>query len=271
MRNDSQSVTETRPKPAVPDVRPAVDQGERTSSYQRRWFILKGNLLFYKDRPDDRDPVGVIVVEGCTVQLCESEEQFAFSLVWSEPGLRTYKLAAEDESSQESWIKALLVASHSYLTLLLKDMEKQYRDVLEVYSSDPAKSHILDTLSPDQATVSATWQSTGTSAFPHCQAVNAAAEASFTSGQKLWTPPTVSRSANRKSPKLWPKRNANVVPINAPAPPLGECPEFGLGAREDFGKLHEDFGKEVKELMADWLKRERGDKDVQEGDLINFG
>lgn len=89
--------------------------------------MLKGNLLFYKDKPTDRDLVGVIVLEGCTVQLCESEEQFAFSLVWSDVGLRTYKFAAEDQSSQESWIKALLSASYSYLALLVADMEKKYR------------------------------------------------------------------------------------------------------------------------------------------------
>lgn len=89
--------------------------------------MLKGNLLFYKDRQTDRDLVGVIVLEGCTVQLCESEEKFAFSLVWSEPGLRTYKFAAEDQASQESWIKALLSASHSYLALLVVDMESKYR------------------------------------------------------------------------------------------------------------------------------------------------
>lgn len=89
--------------------------------------MLKGNLLFYKDRQTDRDLVGVIVLEGCTVQLCESEENFAFSLVWSEPGLRTYKFAAENQASQESWIKALLSASHSYLALLVVDMESKYR------------------------------------------------------------------------------------------------------------------------------------------------
>lgn len=104
-----------------------VLQGEIKSSYQKRWFVLKGNLLFYKDRPADRDLTGVIVLEGCTVQLCESEEQFAFSLVWSEPGLRTYKFAAEDQASQESWIKALLSANHNYLALLMMDLEKKYK------------------------------------------------------------------------------------------------------------------------------------------------
>uniref|UniRef100_A0A4W6CN82 PH domain-containing protein n=1 Tax=Lates calcarifer TaxID=8187 RepID=A0A4W6CN82_LATCA len=44
-------------------------KGEIKTSYQKRWFVLKGNLLFYKDRPADRDPIGVIVLEGCTVQL----------------------------------------------------------------------------------------------------------------------------------------------------------------------------------------------------------
>lgn len=102
-------------------------QGEIKTSYQKRWFVLKGNLLFYKERSADRDVSGVIVLEGCTVQLCESEEQFAFSLVWSEPGLRTYKFAAEDQASQESWIKALLSANHSYLALLVQDMENKYK------------------------------------------------------------------------------------------------------------------------------------------------
>jgi len=89
--------------------------------------VLKGNLLFYKDRPSDREAAGVIVLEGCIVQLCESEEQFAFSLVWSEPGLRTYKFSAEDQAGQESWIKALLSANHGYLALLVMDLEKKYR------------------------------------------------------------------------------------------------------------------------------------------------
>lgn len=104
-----------------------VTQGERNTSYQKRWFVLKGNLLFYKDRPADRDLIGVIVVEGCSVQLCDSDEQFAFSLVWSEPGLRTYKLAAEDQDSQVGWIKALHSANHRYLALLVMDLESQHR------------------------------------------------------------------------------------------------------------------------------------------------
>ena len=102
----------------------------RNSSYQKRWFVLKGNLLFYKERRSERELLGVLVLEGCSVQLCESDERFAFSVVWSEShvaGGRVYKLAAEDQSTQESWLKALLSANHAYLQLLLMDLEARYR------------------------------------------------------------------------------------------------------------------------------------------------
>ncbi|KAG7277584.1 hypothetical protein CRUP_013902 [Coryphaenoides rupestris] len=105
-------------------------KGERSSSYQKRWFVLKGNLLFYKDRPSDRELLGVLVLEGCSVALCESDERFAFSVIWSEEhvaGGRTYKLAAEDQPTQESWLKALLSANHTFLLLLLMDLEDRYR------------------------------------------------------------------------------------------------------------------------------------------------
>lgn len=86
----------------------------------------------------------------------------------------------------------------------------------------------------------------------------------------LQVPPISSKPTNKRSPKLWPKRNANVVPINVPAPPQGEWSVTGSGPKVEFSELHEDFGKEVKELIADWLRR--GQKDViQEEDLIDFG
>uniref|UniRef100_A0A8D0BV83 PH domain containing endocytic trafficking adaptor 1 n=1 Tax=Salvator merianae TaxID=96440 RepID=A0A8D0BV83_SALMN len=44
-------------------------KGERNTAYHRRWFVLKGNLLFYFEDREGRDPVGVIILEGCTVEL----------------------------------------------------------------------------------------------------------------------------------------------------------------------------------------------------------
>ena len=44
-------------------------------NFQRRWFVLRGNLLFYFEKKSERsDPAGVIVLEGCTVELAEEEQ-----------------------------------------------------------------------------------------------------------------------------------------------------------------------------------------------------
>lgn len=42
-------------------------RGEINKSWQKRWFVLKGNLLFYFERKGDREPLGMIILEGCTV------------------------------------------------------------------------------------------------------------------------------------------------------------------------------------------------------------
>ncbi|XP_017291288.1 sesquipedalian-1-like isoform X2 [Kryptolebias marmoratus] len=232
-------------------------KGEIKTSYQRRWFVLKGNLLFYKDRPADRDVVGLIVLEGCTVQLCESEEQFAFSLVWSEPGLRTYKFAAEDQASQESWIKALLSASHGYLALLVLDMEKKYRDALSEFSSKPVKPFVMPNFEASSLSMQASHPA---------QLLGAGAPLS--SNQELQAP---NRPTAKKSPKLWPKRPTNTALAGTPALPASEWSPLSFGSEDDFVKLHEDFGQEVKDLIAVWSKKRHGGGLVQEENLIDFG
>lgn len=42
-------------------------RGEVNKGFQRRWFVLKGNLLFYFEKPGDKEPLGVVVLEGCTI------------------------------------------------------------------------------------------------------------------------------------------------------------------------------------------------------------
>uniref|UniRef100_A0A3Q3IZF4 Sesquipedalian n=1 Tax=Monopterus albus TaxID=43700 RepID=A0A3Q3IZF4_MONAL len=225
-------------------------KGEIKTSYQKRWCVLKGNLLFYKERPSDRDLIGVIVLEGCTVQLCESEEQFAFSLVWSDPGLRTYKFAAEDETSQESWIKALLSANHNYLALLVTDMENKYKGEIKTLCVFICVGEKEDALF---------WR-----AAVRCIA------SLFAAAYQIPSLAVVTGTTGIRSPKLRHKGNANVLPISAPALPVGERSGICLG-KEEFSKLHEDFGKEVKELIAEWSKQRRGGAAAQEENLIDFG
>ncbi|XP_061160409.1 sesquipedalian-1-like [Syngnathus typhle] len=236
-------------------------KGDIRPSYHKRWFVLKGNLLFYKDHPDDRDLIGVIVLEGCTVQLCESEEQFAFSLVWSELGLRPYKFAAEDQASQESWIKALLSANHGYLSLLVMDLEKKYKETLEALFSDPANSgaaipNVGCQRSPQLSTLSRhPAGAAGPTAIPV---------------PTLQTPTVPLKTTVKRSPKLWPKRTANVTPINGPAPPAGDWSVVCSGTREEFSKLHDDFGKEVKDLIADWSRNGRAGQVTLQENLIDL-
>ncbi|XP_024614240.1 sesquipedalian-1 [Neophocaena asiaeorientalis asiaeorientalis] len=41
-------------------------KGGRHAAYHRRWFVLRGNMLFYFEDAASREPVGVIILEGCT-------------------------------------------------------------------------------------------------------------------------------------------------------------------------------------------------------------
>lgn len=104
-------------------------QKKRNGVYHRRWFVLKANLLFYQERPADRHLLGVIVLEGCAVRVVEADVDFAFSLVFPGPDLKTYRFAAADGPSQESWVKTLLSSSHCYLCLLLRELRAQYEGV----------------------------------------------------------------------------------------------------------------------------------------------
>ncbi|XP_072312676.1 sesquipedalian-1-like [Eucyclogobius newberryi] len=248
-------------------------KGEIKTSYSKRWFILKGNLLFYKEKPADRDLIGVIVLEGCTVQLCESDEQFAFSLVWSEPGLRTYKLAAEDQASLEDWIKILLSATHQYLAVLLTDMEKNYREALGGSSREMAKpnpfvmpyfpvseaGHSSSSFPQPPSSSQPTFASSSSEAGP-------ALGLDLSAGAMLQPSPAIStKPAPRKSPMLRPKKATNAVNIQASAM-FFDMAGVKLDSQDEFLKLHEEFGKEVKKLISHWAKRR---PDGQE-DLIDF-
>ncbi|KAI4888578.1 hypothetical protein NFI96_021063 [Prochilodus magdalenae] len=232
-------------------------QGEVNTSYQKRWVTLKGNLLFYRERPGDREVLGVIVLEGCSVQLCDSDEQFAFSLVFSEAGLRTYKFSAGNQANLEGWVKALHSANHSFLSILQQDLRQQYLEAAKAAGVKPVDCPLLekDIMSHSQR--------------PYLASVFYSVPGAKESGgpgnnQLLQAPPT--KHAGKRSPKLWPKRHAHVMPLNGPAPPLGDWSE----PTEDFSKMHEDFGKEVRRLVAEWRKRGRETVALPEGDLIDL-
>ncbi|XP_067011120.1 sesquipedalian-1 [Anabrus simplex] len=108
-----------------------VKRGEVNKGYQRRWFVLKGNLLFYFEKRGEKEPVGVIVLEGCTIELAEDEEQFGFKIVFHGTGNRSYTLGAESQESMEQWMKALACASYDYMKLMVAELQRQLDEMEE--------------------------------------------------------------------------------------------------------------------------------------------
>ena len=108
-----------------------MKRGEVNKSFQKRWFVLKGNLLFYFDKPEEREPTGVIIIEGCTVELAEMTDAFTFELVFPGAASRTYVLAASTQEDMESWMKAITCASYDYMKLMVAELQRQVDELNE--------------------------------------------------------------------------------------------------------------------------------------------
>lgn len=104
-------------------------RGEVNKSWQRRWFVLKGNLLFYFERKGDREPLGMIILEGCTVELAEEGEQYCFQIIFHGPNNRTYYLSTETQSNMEQWMKALTCAGYDYMKLMVAELQRQLDEI----------------------------------------------------------------------------------------------------------------------------------------------
>uniref|UniRef100_A0A8D8L3Q7 Sesquipedalian-1 n=1 Tax=Culex pipiens TaxID=7175 RepID=A0A8D8L3Q7_CULPI len=104
-------------------------RGEVNKSWQRRWFVLKGNLLFYFERKGDREPLGMIILEGCTVELAEEGEQYCFQIIFHGANNRTYYLSTESQGNMEQWMKALTCAGYDYMKLMVAELQRQLDEI----------------------------------------------------------------------------------------------------------------------------------------------
>ena len=98
-------------------------KGELNRGYQRRWFVLKGNLLYYFEKRSDKEPIGVIVLDNCHVELAESGEPYAFQITFGGDGSRTYILGADTSKEMESWMRAITHSSYEYLRMMVESFE----------------------------------------------------------------------------------------------------------------------------------------------------
>ncbi|XP_005105404.1 sesquipedalian-1 [Aplysia californica] len=103
-------------------------KGEVNKGFQKRWFVLKGNLLFYYEKKGDKEPLGVIILEGCTIELAEDTDNFLFMINFASSGLRTYCLSAHSQESMESWMKALSCAGYEYVKLMVSELQSKLEE-----------------------------------------------------------------------------------------------------------------------------------------------
>jgi len=111
-----------------------LKRGEVNKSFQRRWFVLRGNLLFYFEKKSDKEPLGVIVLEGCTIELAEDEKDvYAFKVVFhgdGKPG-RVYVFGTSSQEDMEAWMRLLACSSYDYMKLMVIELESQLAELEE--------------------------------------------------------------------------------------------------------------------------------------------
>ncbi|RUS89174.1 hypothetical protein EGW08_003053 [Elysia chlorotica] len=99
---------------------------KKSEVYINRYVKLKGNLLFYLKQKDVKsEPLGVIILERCVVDLAlDDEVENGFHLVF-EGEDQSIRFAASSESVRDSWIQALHVSSHECLKMQLQSLREQ--------------------------------------------------------------------------------------------------------------------------------------------------
>lgn len=99
-------------------------KGDLNREFQRRWFVLKGNLLFYFLKKQDKEPQGVIVLEACSVQV-SIHGRYCFEISFDGVGTRTYVLGADNDDDMQMWMKAISHASYEYLKSIVDELQRR--------------------------------------------------------------------------------------------------------------------------------------------------
>ncbi|XP_056365246.1 sesquipedalian-2 [Oenanthe melanoleuca] len=229
------------------------------TSYQRRWFVLKGNLLFYFEERESREPVGLVVLEGCTVELCEAAEEFAFAIRFDDAGARAYVLVADGQAAMEAWVKALSRASFDYMRLVVRELEKQLEEACKSLaacrkspqrsssSSSGRKRHLsnpaLQPLQEKPTTLEngySTWSSGG--------CVTSGATCNDHDGGQTKPPPLPPRRRSAAgSATASPAPGFSPAMLESPVSPETIC----------FSKLHNWYGQEIAVLRREWQERQK--------------
>lgn len=82
--------------------------------------------------------------------------------------------------------------------------------------------------------------------------------------------PLPSRVLGKKLAKVWSRKNAMVVPLNTAAPAgrsaHSEWTTVDVSILQDFGKLHQYYGVEVRRAREEWLRGQAAEQ-VEEKEM----
>lgn len=204
-----------------------LKKGELNKGYQKRYFVLKGNLLFYYEKRHDKEPVGVIVLEGCTIELSEHIDGFAFQVVFPKTGCRTYHMAADSQEEMEAWMKVMSCASYDYMKLMVSELRQQLEELKE-----NSQQQLLENAMRDSHLVSSCYSSMEDSDE----------RTSMKSNQRhvrfnpFNDPSSQNKSENRHLFDTLDDEHTHVA----------------KGPAKSFLQLHEEYGQQVKTLGELW-------------------
>eukprot|EP00106_Octopus_bimaculoides_P000773 XP_014768215.1 PREDICTED: type I inositol 3,4-bisphosphate 4-phosphatase-like [Octopus bimaculoides] len=100
---------------------------KKGEAFVERFCRLKGNMLFYFKSKEftNTDPLGVLIIERCTVELDTDDENLhGFMLVY-EGDENPVHFATRTEEQRDQWIQTLHIASYECLKMQLQSLREQ--------------------------------------------------------------------------------------------------------------------------------------------------
>uniref|UniRef100_A0A1B6DPL7 Serine/threonine-protein phosphatase n=1 Tax=Clastoptera arizonana TaxID=38151 RepID=A0A1B6DPL7_9HEMI len=98
---------------------------QESTKFLKKWFSLKGNILFYFQKSSDKEPLGIIILEGCSIELDECNNEFGFRIAFLGPQNKSLILIAEDHDSRIQWFTALSTANFSNMKYHISELQRQ--------------------------------------------------------------------------------------------------------------------------------------------------
>jgi len=199
-----------------------LKRGERPrEGYKQRWFILKGNLLFYyRSHLTLAEPLGVVVLERVSVAFSgDTAVAFGFKLEFDGSGTRVYYLSAPSNDARRQWMDALKHASYEYLRGTLMSLQARLK---ELTGRDPLREALSACTTPQvpsKETESAAYKFARNNTLSHQsrRAAQHAAKAAERDGDRQ---PPATDYLGLPSPHQSPARSKAASPAAPPAPSL---------------------------------------------------